>query len=63
MAWTLPPPTGFERANLDIEGGGRIQCWFNPKEYTIAKQNQWKVDPVVGAALPTAQFGAVSRAS
>jgi nucleoid-associated protein YgaU len=57
MARTLPPPTGFERANLDIEGGGRIQCWFNPKEYTIAKQNQWKVDPVVGTALPTAQFG------
>jgi Contractile injection system tube protein/LysM domain len=57
MAQKLPPPTGFERANLEIEGGGRIKCWFNPKEYTIAKQNQWKIDPVVGTALPTAQFG------
>ena len=33
-----------------------INCWFNPKEYTIAKANQWKVDPVTGTALPTAQF-------
>lgn len=58
MPTTLPPLTGFERANLEIEGdGGDIECWFNPKEYTIQKQNQWKIDPVVGAALPTAQFG------
>ncbi len=54
----LPPLTGFELASLEIEGGGDpIDCWFNPKEYTIAKQNQWKVDPVVGTALPSAQFG------
>jgi hypothetical protein len=52
------PVTGFERASLKIEGDGTpIECWFNPKEYTIQKQNQWKVDPVVGTALPTAQFG------
>jgi len=55
---TLPPITGFERANLEIEGDGdKVECWFNPKEYTIQKQNQWKVEPVVGSALPTAQFG------
>jgi hypothetical protein len=57
MARTLPPPTGFKRASLEIEGGAQIECWFNPKEYSIQKQNQWKVDPVVGTALPTAQFG------
>jgi hypothetical protein len=55
---SLPPLTGFEKASLEIAGGDApIDCWFNPKEYTIAKQNQWKVDPVVGTALPTAQFG------
>ncbi len=54
----LPPLTGFELASLEIEGEDEaIDCWFNPKEYTIAKVNQWKVDPVVGTALPTAQFG------
>jgi hypothetical protein len=56
MARRLPPPSGFKRATLDVEGGGQLECWFNPKEYTIQKQNQWKVDPVVGTALPTAQF-------
>jgi hypothetical protein len=58
MAGTLPPLTGFERANLEIEGdSGKIECWFNPKDYTILKTNTWTVDPVVGSALPTAQFG------
>jgi hypothetical protein len=56
MPRTLPPPSGFKRATLEIEGGAQIECWFNPKEYTIQKQNQWKIDPVVGTALPTAQF-------
>ena len=55
---SLPPLTGFKKASLLIEGvDNPIACWFNPKEYTIQKQNQWKVDPVVGTALPSAQFG------
>jgi nucleoid-associated protein YgaU len=45
------------KARLRIEGGEVIECWFNPKEYTVAKQNQWKIDPVTGTSLPTAQFG------
>ena len=58
MPATLPPPTGFELASLEIEGQPeKLACWFNPKDYTIEKKNQWKVDPVVGAALPKAQFG------
>src|SRR4051812_18338546 len=52
----LPPLTGFEQASLEIEGGDVIDCWFNPKEYTIAKANQWEVKPVTGVALPTAQY-------
>jgi hypothetical protein len=54
---TLPQLTGFQRATLKPETGGPIECWFNPKDYTITKKNQWKSDPVVGAALPVAQFG------
>jgi hypothetical protein len=53
-----PPESGFQLAQLQIEGGGDpISCWFNPKEYTIAKQNTWTIKPVVGATLPPAQFG------
>jgi hypothetical protein len=54
---SLPPLTGFVNASLTIEGQtDPIKCWFNPKEYTIEKQNAWKVDPVVGTDLPLAQF-------
>jgi hypothetical protein len=51
------PPAGLNRARLEIEGGGEIPCWFNPKEYTVSKANEWTVKPVVGKALPTVQFG------
>ena len=34
------PPAGFERATLEIEGGGPpIECLFNPTEYSISKTN------------------------
>ena len=54
-----------QRATLEIEGDGTpIECWFNPKEYSITKTNKWKVEPVVGTALPTPQFGGgAARAS
>jgi hypothetical protein len=45
------------RAKLMVEGGAAIPCWFNPKEYTVSKSNDWTAKPVVGAGLPTAQFG------
>ena len=51
------PPAGFERATLEIEGGGSaIECLFNPTEYSISKTNVWKVEPVTGSALPPPQF-------
>lgn len=53
----MAPPPGFQPAQLEIERGQPIKCWFNPKEYSIAKQNKWEVKPVVGKALPVAQFG------
>jgi hypothetical protein len=52
-----PSARGFQRARLEVEGGSQIQCWFNPKEYTVSKSNEWKVKPVVGAPLPNVQFG------
>jgi Contractile injection system tube protein/LysM domain len=51
------PTNGFQKAWLKPETGSKIDCWFNPKEYTITKANKWDIKPVVGAGLPTAQFG------
>jgi|Tabmets5t2r1_1033131.scaffolds.fasta_scaffold18909_3 nucleoid-associated protein YgaU len=50
-------PTGFQKARLELETGGHIPCWFNPREYAISKSNSWQVKEVVGAGLPRAQFG------
>jgi len=47
----------LERAKLEIEGGATIPCWFNPKEYTISKSNEWTIKPVVGKPIPDVQFG------
>jgi hypothetical protein len=55
MATTLP--AGFQKAYLKIEDGERIECWFNPKEYTLSRQNKWNFQTAPGVALPTAQFG------
>jgi nucleoid-associated protein YgaU len=53
----LPPLTGFQQASLEIEGESEpLNCWFNPKEYTIAKQNTWKTDTAPGKALPLPQY-------
>lgn len=51
-------PTNFKQAYLELEGqqSDPIVCWFNPKDYSISKQNTWDVKPVVGQALPTVQF-------
>ena len=48
--------TGFQKAKLEIEGGKSLECWFNPSQYAIQKQNEWTTRPVVGASLPAAQF-------
>jgi hypothetical protein len=53
----VPAQPGFQKAYLQIEQGEKLQCWFNPKEYSLARQNTWNVKPVPGAGLPSAQFG------
>lgn len=49
--------TGYQQAQLEIEGQEPLACWFNPSQYAISKANQWHAIPVVGASLPAIQFG------
>ena len=53
----MPPPDGYVKAKLAIEGGDTIQVLFNPTEYTITKGNNWTFDPIKGTSLPTGKFG------
>jgi len=50
-------PSTYEPAYLEIEGESeKLFCWFNPKEYTVSKTNNWTVKTKVGASLPDVQF-------
>ena len=50
----LPP--GFVRAYLEIDGGGKLDCYFNPTEYSIAKTNTWEAEKVNGKSSPNQKF-------
>jgi phage tail protein X len=50
-------PDGFQKAELQIDGGDTIQVLFNPTEYTITKTNTWNFKQVKGKSLPPASFG------
>ena len=38
-------------------GGPPVECMFNPKEYALAKQNNWKAGTAKGANMPPLDFG------
>lgn len=42
--------------NLD-QGGPAIECMFNPKEYSISKQNSWNAGKNTAANVPQLEFG------
>jgi len=53
----MPIPTGFQKAELQIDGGDTIKCYFNPTEYSIAKTNNWNPKEVTGQSTPKLEFG------
>jgi hypothetical protein len=50
-------PDGFQKAELQIDGGDTVAVLFNPTEYTITKTNTWNFKQVKGKSLPPASFG------
>jgi hypothetical protein len=53
----MPAPSNVQKAYLQIEGQpNKLECWFNPKEYSVSRNNNWKTDAIPGAPLPHAQF-------
>jgi nucleoid-associated protein YgaU len=47
----------LENALLQIEGGAKLHCWFNPKEYTITKTSTFNAKAAAGKDFPTVQYG------
>jgi LysM repeat protein len=46
----------LQRAYLEVETGGRIDCMFNPTTFSFATQNRWESDSIPGKATPTLRF-------
>jgi Contractile injection system tube protein/LysM domain len=53
----MPIPQGFQRAQLEVDGGQPIECAFNPQSYTVSKTNVWNFKPTTGVDLPDGEFG------
>lgn len=45
-----------DKAYLETETGGRINCLFNPAELQITMGAQWEGEPIPGQAIPTLRF-------
>lgn len=43
--------------NADAGNAQVVECYFNPKEYTIAKSNSWEPVAVKGSNVPGMDFG------
>jgi nucleoid-associated protein YgaU len=41
---------------MNVDAGDRVECLFNPKEYTFAKKNTWEKKKVTGANVPQLTF-------
>jgi hypothetical protein len=48
--------TGFQRAQLLIEGQDPLTCWFNPTDYTVSKANQWSDGRQLSDEFPQREF-------
>jgi LysM repeat protein len=50
----------LEKAFLQVEGGERIECLFNPASLSIGRGNNWISDPGLGRTMGKAAFAGVS---
>ena len=48
--------TGFQQAQLLIEGQDALTCWFNPTDYTVSKANRWSDGRQLSEEFPQREF-------
>lgn len=48
--------TGFQQAQLLIEGQDALTCWFNPTDYTVSKANLWSDGRQLSDEFPQREF-------
>ena len=52
----MAPPAQLQKAYLDVEGGTRIDCMFNPAKFSFSASNRWESDSVPGKSAPSKRF-------
>lgn len=46
----------LEKAFLEIEGGTRVPCLYNPETLTMGRSNSWTSNPMPGKGVSTLRF-------
>jgi LysM repeat protein len=46
----------LEKAFLEIEGGERVPCLFNPESISVGRRNNWSGNPMPGKGVPTLRY-------
>jgi hypothetical protein len=46
----------LEKAFLEIEGGQRIPCLFNPSEISVGRRNNWASEPMPGKGVSRLRY-------
>ncbi|MFN3254053.1 MAG: LysM peptidoglycan-binding domain-containing protein [Ilumatobacter sp.] len=46
----------LQKAYLEVESGGRIDCMFNPTTFAFATQNRWESDQIPGKNTPSLRY-------
>lgn len=49
-------PEQLQKAYLETETGGRIDCMFNPTTFAFATQNNWESDRIPGKDIPSLRY-------
>jgi LysM repeat protein len=47
----------LQKAHIETEPGGRIDCMFNPTKFQFKQSNTWNSDKVPGRQAPNLRFG------
>ena len=46
----------LQKAYLEVETGGRIECMFNPSKFSFSQRNRWESDQIPGKSTPTMRY-------
>ena len=47
----------LEKAFLEVEGGAKIPCLFNPETIAVGRTNYWSADAMPGRGVPQLRYG------